>query len=49
MTEKELKEIEEIKNRLDFLYSRVDEVKTELKDITDEIFELELHLILRKM
>ena len=44
MTERELREIKE---RLDYLYSRVDEVKEEMKEITDEIFSLELYILLR--
>ena len=44
MTEKELREIKE---RLDYLYSKVDEVKEEMKEITDEIFSLELDILLR--
>lgn len=44
MTERELREIKE---RLDYLYSRVDEVKEEMKEITDEIFSLELDILLR--
>lgn len=44
MTERELREIKE---RLDYLYSRVDEVKEEMKKITDEIFSLELDILLR--
>ena len=44
MTEKELREIKE---KLDYLYSRVDEVKEEMKEITDEIFNLELDILLR--
>ena len=44
MTEIELREIKE---RRDYLYSKVDEVKEEMKEITDEIFSLELDILLR--
>ena len=44
MTEKELRET---KDRLDYLYSRVNELKEEMKEITDEIFSLELDILLR--
>lgn len=44
MTEKEL---EEKKDRLDVLYSRVNELKKEMKEITDEIFNLELDILLQ--
>ena len=41
------RELIEIKERLDYLYSRVDELKEEMKEITDEIFSLELDILLR--
>ena len=41
------KELMETKERLDYLYSRVDELKEELKEITDEIFSLELDILQR--
>ena len=44
MTEQELREI---KNRLDVLYSRVNELKMEMTEIADEIFNLELDILLR--
>lgn len=44
MTEKELREK---KDRLDVLYSRSIELKKEMKEITDEIFILELDILLQ--
>ena len=44
MTEQELREI---KNRLDALYSKTTELKEEMIAITDEIFNLELDILLR--
>ena len=44
MTEQELREI---KNRLDALYSKATELKEEMITITDEIFNLELDILLR--
>lgn len=41
------RELIETKERLDYLYSRVDELKEEMKEITDEIFSLELDILLR--
>lgn len=44
MTEQELREI---KNRLDALYSRATKMKEEMIKITDEIFNLELDILMR--
>ena len=44
MTEQELREI---KNRLDVLYSRATKMKEEMIKITDEIFKLELDILMR--
>lgn len=44
MTEQELREI---KNRLDKLYNRANELKQEMIDITDEIFKLEFDILMR--
>lgn len=44
MTEQELREI---KNRLDALYSRSNELKQEMINITDEIFKLEFDILMR--
>ena len=44
MTKEELKEI---KDRLDVLYSKSNELQMEMKEITDEIFNLELDILLR--
>lgn len=44
MTEQELREI---KNRLDKLYNRANELKQEMIKITDEIFNLELDILMR--
>ena len=44
MTEQELREI---KNRLDTLYSRASELKMEMAEITDEIFNLEFDILMR--
>lgn len=41
------KELRETKDKLDYLYSRVDELKEEMKEVTDEIFSLELEILLR--
>ena len=43
MTEQELREI---KNRLDALYSRATKMKEEMIKITDEIFNLELDILM---
>ena len=40
-------ELREIKNRLDALYSKATELKEEMITITDEIFNLELDILLR--
>ena len=44
MTEQELREI---KNRLDVLYRRANELKMEMTDITNEIFNLEFDILMR--
>ena len=44
MTEQELREI---KNRLDVLYSKATELKKEMIDITNEIFNLEFDILMR--
>lgn len=44
MTEQELREI---KNRLDKLYNRANELKQEMIDIADEIFKLEFDILMR--
>lgn len=44
MTEQELREI---KNRLDVLYTRANELKQEMTDITNEIFNLEFDILMR--
>ncbi len=44
MTKEELKEM---KDRLDVLYSKSNELQMEMKEITDEIFNLELDILLR--
>ena len=44
MTEQELREI---KNRLDKLYNRANELKQEMADITNEIFNLEFDILMR--
>lgn len=44
MTEQELREI---KNRLDKLYNRANELKQEMTDITNEIFNLEFDILMR--
>lgn len=44
MTEQELREI---KNRLDKLYNRANELKIEMADITNEIFNLEFDILMR--
>lgn len=44
MTEQELREI---KNRLDALYSKATKMKEEMIKITDEIFNLELDILMR--
>jgi hypothetical protein len=44
MTEQELREI---KNRLDVLYTRANELKMEMADITQEIFNLEFDILMR--
>mgnify|MGYP003301204022 FL=1 len=44
MTEQELREI---KNRLDVLYTRANELKMEMTEITDEIFKLEFDILMR--
>lgn len=44
MTEQELREI---KNRLDVLYNRANELKIEMADITNEIFNLEFDILMR--
>jgi predicted nucleic acid-binding Zn-ribbon protein len=44
MTEQELREI---KNRLDVLYTRANELKHEMADITQEIFNLEFDILMR--
>lgn len=44
MTKEELKEI---KDRLDVLYSKSNELQMEMKEVTDEIFNLELDILLR--
>lgn len=40
-------ELREIKNRLDVLYTRANEVKMEMTKITDEIFKLEFDILMR--
>lgn len=44
MTEQELREI---KNRLDVLYTKANELKMEMADITHEIFQLEFDILMR--
>ena len=44
MTKKELRET---KDRLDYLYSRANELEREMKEIKDEIFNLELDILLK--
>ena len=44
MTKEELKEI---KDRLDVLYSKANDLQMEMKEVTDEIFNLELDILLR--
>jgi hypothetical protein len=44
MTEQELREI---KNRLDVLYTKANELKIEMTKITDEIFNLEFDILMR--
>lgn len=44
MTKEELKEI---KDRLDVLYSKSNELQMEMKEITNEIFNLELDILQR--
>lgn len=44
MTKEELKEM---KDRLDILYSKSNELQMEMKEITNEIFNLELDILQR--
>ena len=44
MTKEELKEM---KDRLDVLYSKSNELQMEMKEITNEIFNLELDILQR--
>lgn len=44
MTKEELKEM---KDRLDVLYSKSNELQMQMKEVTDEIFNLELDILLR--
>lgn len=44
MTKEELKEM---KDRLDVLYSKSNELQMEMKEITNEIFNLELDILMR--
>ena len=40
-------ELEEMKDRLDVLYSKSNELQMEMKEITNEIFNLELDILQR--
>lgn len=40
-------ELRAIKDRLDVLYSKSNALQMELKEVTDEIFNLELDILLR--
>lgn len=40
-------ELRAIKDRLDVLYSKSNKLQMEMKEVTDEIFNLELDILLR--
>ena len=42
-----IEELKEMKDRLYVMYSKSNELQMEMKEITDEIFNLELDILLR--